>query len=111
MFTILSQLHRAVPDQNGERALGLLAGAYQAMEQWAVDGAPQHGLSAIAWANLHQPPVEVSAFTAPKPPVGAMKQLPPLSQPSTMAALAASTKDLVAVNKLREEERECAKPA
>ena len=40
---------------------------------------------------------------------GPMRSLPPLAQPATMAAYAASLKDLTAINKLREEEREAAR--
>ena len=50
--------------------------------------------------------IEMGAFVAPDAPSGPMRSLPPLAQPATMAAYAASLKDLTAINKLREEERE-----
>ena len=108
-FTLLNEIHSALAREDPELALGLIAGAYQCMEQWAIDGAPTNGFSTIAWAHTHQAAIEMGAFVAPDAPSGPMRSLPPLAQPATMAAYAASLKDLTAINKLREEEREAAR--
>ena len=108
-FTLLNEIHSALARDDPDLAMGLIAGAYQCMEQWAIDGTPTNGFSTIAWAHTHQAAIEMGAFVAPDAPSGPMRSLPPLAQPATMAAYAASLKDLTAINKLREEEREAAR--
>ena len=80
------------------------------MEQWATDGAPGNRMSPLAWSHMHMRRVEMGAWVAPDVPEGQMRELPPLSQPATMAAYAAGLKDLMALNKARAEERELAGP-
>ena len=59
---------------------------------------------------MHMGQVEMGAWVAPDVPEGPMRELPPLSQPATMAAYAAGLKDLMAHYNAREEERELAGP-
>ena len=108
MCTLINSVHAALKQDDPELALGRIADAYQAMEQWATDGTPSNGMSALAWSHTHMGRVEMGAWVAPDVPKGPMRELPPLYQPATMAAYAAGLKDLVALNKAREEERELA---
>ena len=48
MCTLINSVHAALKQDDPELALGRIAGAYQAMEQWATDGAPGNGMSPLA---------------------------------------------------------------
>ena len=48
MFTLRNSVHAALKQDDPDLALGRIAGAYQAMEQWATDGAPGNGMSPLA---------------------------------------------------------------
>ena len=61
MFTLLYSVHAALKQDDPELALGRIAGASQAMEQWATDGAPGNGMSALAWSHTHMSGVEMGA--------------------------------------------------
>ena len=48
MFTLRHSVYAALKQDDPELALGRITGAYQAMEQWATDGAPGNGMSPLA---------------------------------------------------------------